>query len=45
MRDFVAAQHDDLVNNFDPKIVPLRKKLKLMLHPEAFRDIEDGGLR
>ena len=44
MRDFVAAQHEDLVKNFDPKVVPLRKKLKVMFHPEALRDIEDDGL-
>jgi hypothetical protein len=45
MRDYVAAQHDDLVRNFDPKVVPLRKKLRVMLHPEALRDLEDDGLR
>ena len=44
MRDFVAAQHEDLVKNFDPKVVPLRKKLKVMIHPEALRDMEDDGL-
>ena len=44
MRDFVAAEHEDLVKNFDPKVVPLRKKLKVMLHPEALRDMEDDGL-
>ena len=44
MRDFVAAQHDDLVKNFDPKVVPLRKKLRVMLHPQALRDMADDGL-
>ena len=44
MRDFVAAQHEDLVKNFDPKVVPLRKKLGVMLHPEALRDMEDERL-
>jgi hypothetical protein len=44
MRNFVATQHDDLVKTFDPKVVPLRKKLKVMLHPEALRDIKDDGL-
>lgn len=44
MRDFVAAQHEDLVRNFDPKVVPMRKKLKVMLHPEALRDMQDDGL-
>lgn len=40
MRDFVTAQHEDLVKNFDPKVVPLRKKLKVMFHPEALRDLD-----
>lgn len=44
MRDFVAAQHEDLARNFDPKVVPLRKKLKVMIHPEALRDMKDDGL-
>lgn len=44
MRDFVAALHEDLVKNFDPKVVTLRKKLKVMIHPEALRDMEDDGL-
>jgi hypothetical protein len=44
MRAFVAEQHEDLVKSFDPKIVPLRKKLKVMIHPDAWRDMEDDGL-
>ncbi len=44
MRDFVAAQHEDLIKNFDPKVVPLRKKLGVMLHPEALQDMEEDGL-
>jgi hypothetical protein len=44
MRAFVKAQHEDLVKNFDPKVVPLRKKRKILMHPEALRDIEDGSL-
>lgn len=44
MRDFVTAQHEDLVKNFDPKVVPLPKKSKVMIHPEALRDLEDDGL-
>lgn len=44
MRAFVAAQHEDLVKNFDPKVVPLRKKRKVMIHPDALRDMEDDGL-
>lgn len=44
MREFVATQHEDVVMNFDPKVVPLRKKLKVMFHPEALRDLEHDGL-
>lgn len=44
MREFVAAQHEDLVKNFDPKVVTLRKKRKMMFHPEALRDLQDDGL-
>jgi hypothetical protein len=44
MRAFVAEQHDDLVRNFDPKVVPLRKQLKVMIHPDALRGMEDDGL-
>ena len=44
MRDFVVAQHDDLIKNFDPKVVPLRKQLKVMFHPGALQDMQDDGL-
>jgi hypothetical protein len=44
MRAFAKAQHEDLVKNFDPKVVPLRKKRKIVMHPDALRDIEDGRL-
>ena len=43
MREFVAAQHDDLLKNFDPKVVPLRRKLKVMIHPDALPDLGDEG--
>ncbi len=44
MRAFVAEQHADLVRNFDPRVVPLRKKLKVMIHPDALRDMDEDGL-
>lgn len=44
MREFVAAQHEDLLKNFDPRVVPLRRKRKVMIHPDALRDMEDDGL-
>ena len=40
---FVGEQHDDLRRNFDPKVTTLRKRHKLMLHPEALRDLGDEG--
>lgn len=43
IRAFVRAQHEDLVQNFDPKVLPLRKKLKILMHPQALRDLEDDG--
>jgi hypothetical protein len=44
MRGFVAAQHADLVKDSDPKVVPLRKRLEVMIQPEALRDLENDGL-
>ncbi len=44
MREFVAAQHEDLLRNFDPRVAPLRRKFKVMIHPDALRDMEDDGL-
>jgi hypothetical protein len=44
MRAFVPQQHERLIENFDAKVVPLRKKWKVMVHPSAMRDMEDDGL-
>ena len=43
MRAFVAANHEDLLKNFEPGTVPQRKKLRILFHPEALRDMEDDG--
>lgn len=43
MRAFVKAQHENLVKNFDPKVLPLRKKFKILMHPQALRDLEEDG--
>jgi hypothetical protein len=40
---FVAQQHEHLIENFDAKVVPLRKKWKVMIHPAAMRDMDDDG--
>ena len=39
---YVNEQHADLLRNFDPKVVPLRKRRRVMMHPEALCDLEDG---
>lgn len=44
IRNFVNEQHDDLRRNFDPKVTTLRKRRKVMLHPEALRDLEGDGM-
>lgn len=44
MRRFVAEQHEHLIKTFDPKVVPMRKKWKVLIHPDALRDMQDDGL-
>lgn len=39
----VQEEYDDLLRNFDPKVVPLRKRREVMLHPDAVRDLGDRG--
>jgi hypothetical protein len=42
LNQFVAEQHQDLLVNFDPKIVPLRKRRKILMHPRALDDLADA---
>jgi hypothetical protein len=39
-----AFSLNDLIENFDSSVVVLRKKYKVVIHPDALRDIEDDGL-
>jgi Fe-S-cluster formation regulator IscX/YfhJ len=36
---FIQEQHEDLLNNFDPKVVRLQKRRKIMIHNHAFDDL------
>jgi hypothetical protein len=36
---FIAEQHDDLQRHFDPKVVPLRKRRKVLMHPGMLDDL------
>ena len=40
---YVNEQHDELLRTFDPQVLPLRRRRKVMMHPEALRDIDDSG--
>jgi hypothetical protein len=36
---YIAEQHDDLLRHFDPKVVPLRKRRKVLMHPGVLDDL------
>lgn len=36
---FIAEQHNDLQQHFDPKVVPLRKHRKVLMHPGVLDDL------
>jgi hypothetical protein len=44
VNQFVAEQHQELLASFDPKVVRLRKRRKILMHPRAIDDLagEDG---
>jgi len=44
VNQFVAEQHQSLLASFDPKVVRLRKRRKILMHPRAIDDLagEDG---
>jgi hypothetical protein len=37
---FVCARHDDLQRTFDPSVVRLRKRRTILVHKDAFDDVE-----
>ena len=40
---FVVEQHQDLLLNFDPKIVRLRRQRRILMHPRALDDLGLDG--
>jgi hypothetical protein len=42
VNQFVAEQHQDLLVSFDPKIVRLRKRRKVLMHPRVIDDLAEG---
>jgi hypothetical protein len=40
---FIAEQHEDLLRNFNPKIARLRKRTRIMMHPQAFDALGAGN--
>lgn len=39
LADFIQDKHNELIRTFDPKIVPLRKRRRILVHKNAFDDI------
>ncbi len=37
--DFLKKEHEDIMKNFDPKVVKLKKKMKIVLAPGALDDL------
>jgi hypothetical protein len=40
LRTFIAQQHQDLLQTFDPRIKRLRRRRKILIHKDAFDDLE-----
>ena len=40
---YANEQHDELLQTFDPQVLPLRRRRKVMMHPEALRDLDNSG--
>ncbi len=40
---WLQQTHQDIINNFDPKVVKLRKKYKVVMAPEALDDLLKAG--
>ena len=38
-KSFLSENHQDIMNNFDPKVIKLRKKRKIIMSPEALNDL------
>jgi hypothetical protein len=42
---FVNEQHQELMQTFDASVVPLRRRNKVLIHPDAFDALNDEGGR
>ena len=40
LKKFIAQQHHELTKTFDPRIRPLRRRRKILIHKNAFDDFE-----
>lgn len=40
LASFVCEQHGALLRTFDPRVIPLRKNRRIMMHKDAFDDLE-----
>jgi hypothetical protein len=40
LKKFIAQQHHELTKTFDPRIRPLRRRRKILIHRDAFEDLE-----
>ena len=40
---YVNEQHGELLRTFDPQVLPLRRRRKVLMHPEALRDLDGSG--
>jgi hypothetical protein len=37
---FIFQQHQELLQTFDPKVKPLRRRRQILIHKDAFDDFE-----
>ena len=46
LKQFLLDAHTDIIQNFDPKVVKLKKKMKIIMSPSALdslNDLSDDG--
>ncbi len=40
-KSFIDEQYQDIMDNFDPNVIPLRKKMKIVMTPEVLEDLDE----
>jgi hypothetical protein len=40
-KSFIDEQYQDIMDNFDPNVIPLRKKMKIVMTPEVLEELDD----